>query len=109
MYVLSGRGYAASEAARRWTKGQLAVFGAGDALRSAPLTRSRWRRRPAGRCWCSAACPIREPVARYGPFVMNTRDEIMQALKDFHEGRMGRIPATRVPHRTAADQAVERA
>ena len=50
--------------------------------------------------------PIREQVARYGPFVMNTRDEIVQAIKDFNAGRMGTIPAKRVPHRTSADESV---
>ncbi|MFC4334271.1 pirin family protein [Salininema proteolyticum] len=37
--------------------------------------------------------PIREPVARYGPFVMNTKEEIYQAMEDFRSGRMGQIPA----------------
>ncbi|HEY3096860.1 MAG TPA: pirin family protein [Acidimicrobiia bacterium] len=38
--------------------------------------------------------PLREPVARYGPFVMNTRDEIVQAFDDYSSGRMGQIAAT---------------
>ena len=37
--------------------------------------------------------PIREPIAHYGPFLMNTRDEIRQAIDDFQAGRMGTIPA----------------
>jgi redox-sensitive bicupin YhaK (pirin superfamily) len=35
--------------------------------------------------------PLGEPVAQYGPFVMNTREEILQAVEDFRSGRMGTI------------------
>ncbi len=38
--------------------------------------------------------PIGEPVVQYGPFVMNTRDEIVQAIADYQSGPMGSIPAT---------------
>ena len=37
--------------------------------------------------------PIREPVAWMGPFVMNTREEVMQAVADYQAGRLGSIPA----------------
>lgn len=35
--------------------------------------------------------PIDEPVVGQGPFVMNTQEEIRQAVEDYHSGRMGRI------------------
>ena len=38
-----------------------------------------------------AGVPLNEPVARYGPFVMNTEEEIRQAIDDYRSGRMGKI------------------
>ena len=40
-----------------------------------------------------AGAPIDEPVVGYGPFVMNSDEEIAQAMDDFRSGRFGRIPA----------------
>ena len=40
-----------------------------------------------GRAILVAGRPIREPIARHGPFVMNTREELMQAFQDYEAGR----------------------
>jgi redox-sensitive bicupin YhaK (pirin superfamily) len=41
-----------------------------------------------------AGRPIREPVARYGPFVMNSEAEVHEAMEDYKAGRMGKIIPT---------------
>jgi redox-sensitive bicupin YhaK (pirin superfamily) len=46
--------------------------------------------------------PLDEPVVGYGPFVMNTEQEIHQAIRDFNAGKFGRIPPAEAPRRTAA-------
>jgi quercetin 2,3-dioxygenase len=66
--------------------GQLAVLGEGSVV--------RLRADESARLLLLAGTPLGEPVARYGPFVMNTRQEIVQALSDFESGRMGEITRT---------------
>ena len=91
-YVLSGRGSAGPDG-RPVRMGQLAVFGPGDAL---TVTAA-----PSGDLdiLLLGGEPIREPVAAYGPFVMNTRAELVQAFEDYQAGRLGSVPAVPVePH-----------
>jgi redox-sensitive bicupin YhaK (pirin superfamily) len=92
VYVLSGRGSVGAER-RPVRSGQLAVFGPGDVVRFA-ADASQDSRTPALDVLVLGGRPIREPVAQYGPFVMNTRAELVQAFEDFQAGRMGQIPAS---------------
>ena len=85
-YVLSGTGRAGAEG-RPVETGQLVVFGAGDTV---TFTASA---SDALDVLLLGGRPIREPVATYGPFVMNTRDELIQAFDDFKAGRLGTVPA----------------
>ena len=85
-YVLSGRGAAGGER-RPVETGQLVVFGAGDTLTFAAGERD------ALDVLILGGRPIGEPVAAYGPFVMNTRAELARAMDDFNAGRLGTIPA----------------
>ena len=105
VYVLAGRGYAGREE-RPLDEGQLAAFGLGDAVTIRAAEQQPVASKNGWEVLVLGGLPIREQVARYGPFVMNTREEIMQAIKDFNEGRMGTIPATRVPHRTSRDESL---
>jgi redox-sensitive bicupin YhaK (pirin superfamily) len=91
VYVLAGRGTAGVER-RPFHLGQLAVFGPGDAVRVAADTQLD--------LFVLGGRPIREPVAQYGPFVMNTRAELIQAFEDYQQGRLGVIPARSLPHTT---------
>jgi len=93
-YVLSGQGSAGADE-RPIVEGQLAVFGPGDAL-SIRADDAQDGRSPRLEVLLLGGTPLREPVARYGPFVMNTRAEIIQAMEDFQAGRMGTIPVARL-------------
>lgn len=90
-YVLAGNALVGPER-RPVEVAQLAVFGAGDTVvvEAAPVQEG-----PASslELLVLGGRPIREPVAWWGPFVMNTKAEVQQAVDDFHAGRLGSIPA----------------
>jgi quercetin 2,3-dioxygenase len=96
VYVLAGRGTVGLER-RPLHIGQLAAHAAGDAIRvtADPTQDSNV---PAMELFIMGGRPIREPVAHYGPFVMNTREELIQAFEDYQKGRLGVIPAEHLPH-----------
>lgn len=91
-YVLAGTGGVGSDR-RPIGMGQTAVFGDGDSLTvyADPTQDSRTE---ALEIVLLGGRPIREPVAHYGPFVMNNKAELQQAFEDFQAGRLGRIPPT---------------
>ena len=74
------------------TGGQLAVFGPGDTV-TVKGADHQDSRTPALDVVILGGRPIREPIAMYGPFVMNTRQEVMDAFTDHQAGRLGSIPA----------------
>ena len=91
VYVLGGRGSAGTDR-RPVHGGQLVVFGPGDAITVA-ADATQGGDSPALEVLVLGGRPIREPVVAYGPFVMNTKAEIMQAFEDFQAGRLGTVPA----------------
>jgi quercetin 2,3-dioxygenase len=91
-YVLSGRGSLGGEG-RPLDDGQLAVFGPGDlvvvsANDAGPLE-----------VLLLGGLPIGAPIYHYGPFVMNTRDVIVQTLEVYQADRLGIVPADQLARR----------
>jgi redox-sensitive bicupin YhaK (pirin superfamily) len=91
VYVLSGRGTVGTTR-HPLRAGQLAVLGKGDFVTLA-ADRSQESRSPALDLLVLGGRPIREPLAWAGPFVMNTKAEVMAAFEDFRAGRLGTVPA----------------
>ena len=93
-YTLSGRGTVGPDA-RPFHTGQLAAFGAGDTL-VVRADASQESRHAALDVLILGGRPIGEPVYAHGPFVMNTRAEIVQAFEDYEAGRLGTVPADHI-------------
>jgi redox-sensitive bicupin YhaK (pirin superfamily) len=97
VYILSGHGTVGAEQ-RPIRGGQLAVMGAGDRITIAAAA-SQDSNAPTLEVYLLGGQPIREPVAMYGPFVMNTKAELQQAIEDYQSGRLGVIPENALmPH-----------
>jgi quercetin 2,3-dioxygenase len=98
VYVLSGRG-TLGPVGHPIQQGQLAVLGPGDRIAVA-AAESQDVNRPTMEVLLLGGRPIREPVVAYGPFVMNSKSEIIQALEDYESGKFGVIPTNALmPHR----------
>ncbi|CAB4766183.1 unannotated protein [freshwater metagenome] len=91
VYVLSGRGTVGTEQ-RPIRTGQTAAMGAGDYL-TVSADRTQEGRSPKMEVIVVGGQPIREPLAWAGPFVMNTKAEVLQAYQDFQRGSFGQVPA----------------
>src|SRR2546423_2203492 len=90
VYVLSGRG-SVGPFGHPIHQGQLAVLGPGDRI-SIAAEPTQESRRPTLEVLLLGGKPIREPVGQYGPFVMNSKSELVQAMDDFQAGKFGAIP-----------------
>jgi len=90
-YVLAGSGTVGADK-RPVRTGQLVTFGPGDVLTFAANERADGPSEGLD-VLVLGGQPIKEPVAAYGPFVMNTRAELVTAFEDYQAGRLGTIPA----------------
>ena len=97
-YVLAGDGTIGSDA-RPIHTGQTAVLAGGNVLRI-KANASQESRTSNLEVFIIGGVPLREPVIQYGPFVMSTKAEIVEAFEDFQAGRFGQVPVDAIqPHR----------
>jgi redox-sensitive bicupin YhaK (pirin superfamily) len=94
VYVLAGEGTVGSDG-RPVHMGQLVVFGPGDRLVLSAREHQE-SRAPNLDVLVLGGQPIGEPVVAHGPFVMNSRAEILQAFEDYQQGKLGTIPADHI-------------
>ena len=98
VYALAGNGTVGLEQ-RPLHSGQTAVMVYGDTLRITANGQQE-SRSPNFELFIIGGEPLREPVVSYGPFVMSTKEEIVEAFEDFQSGKLGVIPANAIqPHR----------
>ncbi|MGA5462429.1 pirin family protein [Mycobacterium sp. NPDC050041] len=98
VYVLSGRG-SVGPVGHPLEQGRLAVLGPGDRI-ALSASSSQDSNRPAMEVLLLGGKPIREPVFHYGPFVMSSKSELIQAVEDYQAGKFGEIPpGALMPHR----------
>jgi len=102
VYVMAGEGSVGREH-RPIRSGQLAVLGHGETITVGASTQQE-SRHPALEVVVLGGLPIREPIAWAGPFVMNTKAEVLQAFEDYQKGRLGTIPAGKMPHANASGE-----
>jgi quercetin 2,3-dioxygenase len=100
VYVLSGRGFVGPDG-HPIRQGQLAILGSGDRISVAADTIQDSNRTTALDVLILGGQPIREPVFQYGPFVMNSRAEVIEAIQDYEAGKFRSVPPNALkPHRT---------
>ena len=95
-YVLAGKGTVGPNK-NAIHLGQAAVLGEGDSI-VMTADEEQDSKAPDLEILILGGQPIREPVAWYGPFVMNTQEELQQAFADYHAGKLGVIPPDVIPH-----------